>query len=195
MKTRQTMRWTTLAALVALGSSGCASTKRSSGRAAMATASISMEGSTIAVRPTEVVWSMGEVVRHTTTVKSEELSSELMLGNVFSGPQRTQQALPAHVRLAAARAVSEHEADGLLLTNFLVNEERELGADITYEIELSGRLLHLSDLGVVQEAVAPPVETVQRRDPAPPEAPPPPPRVPPREEAQIEDQEPVESEG
>jgi len=95
------------------------------------------------VRPREITYEIGAVQSFSEEFDLE--ANQLRETRVFGYPQPGQAANP-YVSLAAARAVAELEADGILITNYTVTHDSR---GRTAAVTLQGRPLRLVDLGVV----------------------------------------------
>jgi len=143
------MNMTKQALFLALLGVACAPAQKvSSGAATTAVARVALESDLgdITVRPSEVHWAVSGELAYAATVRAYELEGGTLGGALFYGGPDADQILPPVVQFAAARAVEQGKADGALVTHYLVKEIIE-PAGTTYEVQLAGRLLQLTDLG------------------------------------------------
>lgn len=136
------MRWLALF----LGTACVSTSTVSAGRSTSAVATVGFEHHDMVVRPQEVHWAVSGSLSHSEAIASTEVSGGYTAGGIFYGGPDAHKALPPVVQLAATRAITEADADGALITHYLVQTVHHNGT-VTYQVQLVGRLLALTDLG------------------------------------------------
>ena len=154
----------TFSILVLMLASACTAPKVSSGVAttAVAQAAIQSDIGDIVARPSEVHWAVAGELAHRATVSADALVGGDLGGSLFYAGPDGEQVLPPVVRFAAAQAVQAGQADGALVTHYLVEETTD-ASGVTYEVTLAGRLLQLTDLGTLDGERADEVDALRLR--------------------------------
>lgn len=124
---------------------------RHTGSATTATAHVGVEEGRLLVRPNEIAWALGDRSPFEASVEGEELGAFQSGGVVMvEGDAAGSTQLPDYVELAATRHLIAQQADGYIVTHYLVDAV-STGSDTRYDVKVWGRLLHLQDLGAMSQ--------------------------------------------